>query len=336
MMAIPQRVKRETKTKAYDYKARHGANPHDIPMGANDVPTVNAVVAFQFHGDEITTFEVDGEPYVAMRRIVENLGMAWGRQQTKLMEQETKFNCTLMCTVGADGKRRDMLSIPLAKLPLWLASINPNKVPDLDARAKIELYQEESAKALYDFWFKGGGDRLATLEATVASMNEMLVRLTGMQKMTVHKVTGLQGDAIEIKTLASRELDIDAIVARAVDERIMSDDRRAALKNVSLREILNDEYKVPTKGRRSLQRKIFVRLSAYCLENRVSAYRCSHSGTWLFDRVEASRFVRERCAGLIADHIAKLNGQGVLRLVVSKPKGALRSEDTHFAQERGA
>jgi hypothetical protein len=108
----------------------------------------NAIQTFHFHGDEILTFQRGGEPMVAMRRIVENLGMAWKPQTVKLMAQKDKFNCDDMVTVAPDGKRRAMLCMPVAKLALWLATINPNKITDLVTRAKVERYQAESAVAL--------------------------------------------------------------------------------------------------------------------------------------------------------------------------------------------
>lgn len=58
-----------------------------------------------------------------MRRVVENMGLDWARQSVKLSEQASKFNCGDIATVGADGKARGMLSMPVEKLALWLASI---------------------------------------------------------------------------------------------------------------------------------------------------------------------------------------------------------------------
>lgn len=110
---------------------------------------------FQFHGDHLATFKVGDVPYVAMRPVVEGMGMNWGTQADKLRGNTRKFNCTLMGTVGGDGRDRRMLAMPVSKLNLWLATINPNKIKDDAKRAKIELYQEESAKALFDYWNKG-------------------------------------------------------------------------------------------------------------------------------------------------------------------------------------
>jgi P22_AR N-terminal domain len=108
-----------------------------------------------FHGDVIVTFEAAGVRYVAMRRIVENMGIDWSTQRAKLSEQTAKFSCGDIPTTGLDGKTYQMLAMPVEKLPLWLASINPNKLKNEAVRAKVERYQAESAIALHDYWTKG-------------------------------------------------------------------------------------------------------------------------------------------------------------------------------------
>jgi len=92
-----------------------------------------------FHGDEIVTFEEGGVRYVAMRRIVENIGLDWKSQSVKLMEQKEKFHCGDITTVDAKGRNYPMLCMPVEKLPLWLACINPNKVSET-VRPKLERY----------------------------------------------------------------------------------------------------------------------------------------------------------------------------------------------------
>lgn len=114
---------------------------------------------------------------------------------------------------------------------------------------------------------------------------------------------------------------VEKLVAEIVDRRIAADPRVAVLNFVSVRQILDEEHKVPAKGRRSLQRKVFLRLSRFCLENGIKAFRNAHSGTWLFPPHEASAFTRKFCADLIGDHLdklASLRGQGRLHLVVPK------------------
>ncbi|EOK4094483.1 phage antirepressor Ant [Escherichia coli] len=107
-----------------------------------------------FNGQQIITAMTAGVAYVAMKPIVENLGMSWSTQQTKLMKQISKFNCVHMNMVAADGKLRKLLFLPLKKLNGWLFSINPEKVR-ADIRDKLIQYQEECFTVLHDYWTKG-------------------------------------------------------------------------------------------------------------------------------------------------------------------------------------
>ncbi len=85
-----------------------------------------------------------------------------------------QLNCGDITMVAPDDKSRTMLCMPLEKLPLWLATINPNKIPDLAIREKVERYQAESAIVLYEYWTKGGSAatdrRVDGLEAAVAGL----------------------------------------------------------------------------------------------------------------------------------------------------------------------
>ncbi|ENY0593089.1 phage antirepressor N-terminal domain-containing protein, partial [Salmonella enterica] len=107
-----------------------------------------------FNGQQIITAIAAGVAYVAMKPIVENLGMSWSTQQTKLMKQLQKFNCVHMNMVATDGKLRKLLCLPLKKLNGWLFSINPEKVR-ADIRDKLIQYQEECFTVLHDYWTKG-------------------------------------------------------------------------------------------------------------------------------------------------------------------------------------
>jgi hypothetical protein len=162
---------------------------------ANELRTID------FHGDKIETFEAGGDRWVAMRRICENLGMAWQRQAAKLEAQKEKFSCNHMGMTGADGKTYEMVAIPTRKLALWLACINPNKVA-AHVRPKLERYQEECAVALNDYWTNGAAfnDR-----AFPPDIREMLERMFGIEKMLSHKVTE-QGRVIESQAREISEL----------------------------------------------------------------------------------------------------------------------------------
>jgi len=109
--------------------------------------------AVQFHGQPIITAMAAGMAYVAMKPIVENLGMSWGTQQQKLARNVGKFGCIHMNIPSAGGIQK-MLVLPLKKLNGWLFSINPEKVR-ADIRDKLIQYQEECFTVLHDYWNKG-------------------------------------------------------------------------------------------------------------------------------------------------------------------------------------
>lgn len=109
------------------------------------------LLTIPFHNQNLIAVEHGGKPYIAMRPIVENLGLAWGAQQQKITE---RFNSvvSMIDTTGADGKRYQMLCLPLSKIAAFLYSINPSKVkPEL--RETVIAYQEECDDVLFKHFF---------------------------------------------------------------------------------------------------------------------------------------------------------------------------------------
>lgn len=140
----------------------------------------------EFHGDTIFCIEHDEQPYAPMRPIVENLGLQWGAQAAKfrankerwgvvIIAMPSKSTVSIIDTVAKDGKEREMLCLPIRKLPAWFASIHPAKVkPEL--RAKIELYQNECDDALWNYWMNGRAERKPDTPAEPSPLVKLEVR----------------------------------------------------------------------------------------------------------------------------------------------------------------
>lgn len=109
-----------------------------------------------FNGQEIIAVMAAGATYVAMRKIVENIGIDWTGQSVKLRKQKEKFGCRDI-SIPSKGGIQKMLCIPLKKLNGWLFSINPEKVR-ADIRDKLIQYQEECFTVLHDYWTKGNAE----------------------------------------------------------------------------------------------------------------------------------------------------------------------------------
>lgn len=116
---------------------------------ATQITTINV----PFHGQSLATIFHEGQPFVAMRPIVENIGIDWAGQTVKLKKQKEKFGRCDIAT-PSNGGVQSMLCLPLKKLNGWLFSINPERVR-ADIKDKLIQYQEECFSVLYEYWSKG-------------------------------------------------------------------------------------------------------------------------------------------------------------------------------------
>lgn len=133
-----------------------------------------------FHEDTLVLVAHGDQPFVAMKPIVENMGLAWVPQYVKLTE---KFGSvvTIIITTGGDGKQYEMISLPLRKLPAWLYSINPNKVaPAL--REKIIRYQDECDEVLWQYWTNGFVSRPGVAPPTIIQQISAHKHVTALMK----------------------------------------------------------------------------------------------------------------------------------------------------------
>lgn len=148
-------------------------------MSNNAPDRFDSLYPVQFDGDTLVLAAHDGEPHVVMRPVVDSMGMDWASQYVKLND---KFASTvvIITTVGEDGKKREMVSLPLKKFPAWLYSVNPSKVsPNL--REKIVRYQEECDEVLWQYWTQGYAGR-PTLAPTIDQQlraHQLRLRLIG-------------------------------------------------------------------------------------------------------------------------------------------------------------
>ncbi|AVS67850.1 hypothetical protein C8245_21195 [Paracidovorax avenae] len=129
-------------------------------------------ISVPFHGADLYVVEHNGQPYTPMKPIVEGMGLAWQPQHRKLAANQARWGITDLVIpstmvnstmVGSDlnhhhgdaGQRRAMTAVPLRKLPGWLATIDPGRVKNEEARAKVVEYQNECDDVLWQYWNEG-------------------------------------------------------------------------------------------------------------------------------------------------------------------------------------
>ena len=83
------------------------------------------------------------EQLVPIRPICEALGIDVERQRRKIQEDED-LNSTAALTpaVGADGKEREMLCLPIRYIFGWMFTINPKNVKP-EAQEAVRIYRRK-------------------------------------------------------------------------------------------------------------------------------------------------------------------------------------------------
>lgn len=116
--------------------------------------TTHAVSTFNFHGDALTIVTRDNQPFVAMKPIVEPMGLDWKAQFDKIKSNPRFCVGEITMQMPGDDQSRNVTCLPLRKLSGWLMTIHPNKIkPEL--REKVIAYQNECDDALWAYWNDG-------------------------------------------------------------------------------------------------------------------------------------------------------------------------------------
>lgn len=121
--------------------------------------------------------EQSGRILVVMKPICDALCLDW-QAQHKLITADPVLNSTISVTetVGADGKSREMVCLPLDYLNGWLFKINANRYKGDDRRETIIRYQRECYRVLADH-FLPNRKQIASepnIEATIKHAIEVM------------------------------------------------------------------------------------------------------------------------------------------------------------------
>jgi hypothetical protein len=107
-------------------------------------------VEVPFHGEAIEALRdpATGIIYASIRRICENLGVAFSAQLQKLKSYHWA-TVSIIDTVAQDKKLRELALLPVSQVPMWLSHIHPNKLNDPAKAHKLKQYQLEAVDVLY-------------------------------------------------------------------------------------------------------------------------------------------------------------------------------------------
>lgn len=123
----------------------------------------------------IVASQEENQVYVPIKPICEALGIDYPTQFTKLKNDEDLAPVVgLSPTTGADGKRYEMVCLPLEYIFGWLFTINPKNV-NPEAQNAVRMYRRECYHALYNYFFEKSEKyqaREKSFERTISLQNE--------------------------------------------------------------------------------------------------------------------------------------------------------------------
>ncbi len=104
----------------------------------------NQLVTVAFNGQAILAVLVDGKPFVAMKPIIENIGLQWEAQYKRILRHPGLKGSMSMMDIQVDGdvQRRQYLCLPLSMLNGWLFGVDVNRVKE-EIKPKLVQYQRE-------------------------------------------------------------------------------------------------------------------------------------------------------------------------------------------------
>ena len=117
-----------------------------------------------FNNQSLITVEQNGNHYVAMKPICENIGIDWRAQRQRIVRDEVLCSTVvIITTVAEDEKNREMLCLPIQYLNGWLFGIDINRC-NPEIRDTLIKYKKECYQALHDYWFNGKAERKTTVD----------------------------------------------------------------------------------------------------------------------------------------------------------------------------
>jgi hypothetical protein len=155
----------------------------------------------EFYGQSLITARSDeGVEYVAMKPLVENLGLDWEGQRKRIIRDEVlKGGMVIMeAPTGKHGNGgiQQMVFLPVELLNGWLFGIETSRLQDHAVKEKIIVYKKECFKVLHNYWSNKSNSveaRLEKLEVGLSSLadsiKEMAVAIS-KQSNTTNVITG--------------------------------------------------------------------------------------------------------------------------------------------------
>lgn len=130
----------------------------------------NKIMTVQFQGAELYGFQLNNNTYVALKPIVDAMGLDWEGQRQKVQKDPILSEGTFITKVPSAKGPQDTLCLLLDYLNGWMFKIQSTRIADPDLRAKVQAFQRECYRVL-NRHFCGDRDKIERELNDATSLN---------------------------------------------------------------------------------------------------------------------------------------------------------------------
>ena len=144
------------------------------------------IVTVDFRGDTLFGFQEGEKTFVAMKPIVEAMGMNWEPQRQRVSRDPILSEGTSIMKVPfGRGGAQDTLCLELEMVNGWLFTIDTNRIKDDSVRQKVLTYQRECYRVLHDhFAGRRAGPKAVLHEDEVNESETVRLRMVTESRQT--------------------------------------------------------------------------------------------------------------------------------------------------------
>ncbi len=153
-----------------------------------------------FNGQTLLGFIDDsGNIFTSLKRICENLGLAWQSQLTKIKTHDILNRGITEIVTPTNSGYQKAIGYNVDFLPSWLLTIKPKKVKE-EVRSLLEKYQLEAVKVLRDAFIK----KQEVKQDKPLSLSEMLLVQAQLNVDLEKKLSQVNNQMLEVKNEVSQ------------------------------------------------------------------------------------------------------------------------------------
>lgn len=111
---------------------------------------MSKIITVDFRNDTLFAVERDDGVFVAVKPICDTLGIAWQSQHQRLKDDPVLSEGVTTIVMPSPGGMQETTCLKMGMVNGWLFKIDPRRVKDDEARAKLITYQRECHQVLFE------------------------------------------------------------------------------------------------------------------------------------------------------------------------------------------